>query len=586
MKFSFGPIARPIARSHSRSLAHFRHLHSLATAFVLALAFGLPSLPAMDDGEVGQPPETGEDEVLGEPLGEAGSETAPVVPVIELPPPPDGPDPLASTMRVNSTLQPFDARLPWRKANIGSRSGLGILIAEQKVLVTASLVADATHIELEQPESARKVSARVLAVDYEAELAILTTAADEDADIFFAGTEPIELDDPAATGDSLHVWQIEANGRPVVTPVQLLRIEVGRYNLDTQQLLTYLGQGSIRSHVGSYTVPVMREGKLTGMMMRYDNNQQMSTILPAPIIQKFLTSLEDGRIRGFPNLGIQFSPTLDEQFRRYLGIDDITGGIFIRRVLADSSAAKAGLLAGDVLLAADNYNIDARGFYEDPVFGRLAMSHLFSGSRLVGDELEVIVWRDNREVTINVMLERREAVDFLVEPHMIDRATPFIICGGLVFQELTEPYLRSFGRNWSSDAPFRLLQAWRNPELHEDQGSRKLVFLNGVIPTPAVQGYEQLSGLIVTRANGIDIHKIEDLARALDQPVLQLADRPVGALHIIEFTDFPYIIHVDAEAAQRDDRTVIQGNFRIPELRRLRDEPLPDRAPVEAGPSR
>lgn len=549
------------------------------TALILLLTLGLASAPAMDDGE---PMPPGDDPV-GETLDQADPGGQPTAPVIELPPPADGPDPLVSTIRVNSTLQPNDPRLPWRKANIESRSGLGVLIADHQVLITASMVADATHIELEQPESGRKVSGRVLAVDHEAELAIVTTAEDEDADLFFAGTEPIELDEPATTGDSLHVWQIEANGRPVVTPVQLLRIEVGRYNLDTQQLLTYQGQGSIRSHAGSYTVPVMRDGRLTGLMMRYDNNQQLSTILPAPIIQQFLASLDNGRTRGFPNLGIQFSPTLDEQFRRYLGIDDITGGIFIRRVLPGSSAEKAGIQEGDVLLAADNYNIDARGFYEDPVFGRLAMSHLFSGSRLVGDELEVIVWRDNQEVTLNVLLDRRDFADFLVEPHMIDRATPFIIAGGLVFQELNEPFLRAFGRNWSNDAPARLLQAWRNPELFEQEGRRKLVFLNGVIPTPAVQGYEQLGALIVARVNGIAIHKIEDLARALEQPVRQLHDQPVDDLHIIEFTDFPYIIHVDAAAAERDNAAIIQGTYRIPETSRMRAEPLAERTRPEAA---
>ncbi len=524
-------------------------------------------LQAMDD-DGDMPPDS---PATGESLDETGSDMPvdPGVPVVEMPPPPDGPDPLASVIRVNSTLQANDPRVPWRKTGINSRSGLGILIQPHKILVTASLIADATHLELEQPESGRKVGARVLAVDYESELAILTTAEHEDADRFFAGTEPVELDDPASVGDQLHIWQIEANGRPVVTPVQLLRIEVGRYHLDTQQLLTYLGQGSLRSHAGSYTVPVMRDGRLSGMVMRYDNNQQLTTILPTPIIRQFLTDLEDGELGGFPNLGIQFSPTLDEQFRRYLGIDDITGGVFVRRVLPGSSAARAGIEVGDVLLAVDNYNIDARGFYEDPVFGRLAMSHLVSGARLVGEEVEAIVWRDGQEVVLGAVLERRPPTDFLVEPHLIDRATPYVICGGLVFQELTEPYLRAFGRNWSDDAPFRLLHAWRNPEYYEEQGWRKLVFLNAVIPTPAVQGYERLSSLILTKANGREIRKIEDLVEAIDHPD--------NGLHTFEFSDYPFLIHVDAEAAERDNQQVITDYYRIPALSRARDQPLPER---------
>lgn len=554
----------------TRRLRQLVQVHPLAArVLALAVVLALPwsgAMHAMDEGDM---PPAEPDQDGAETLNEAGLPDDPVMPVVELPPPPDGPDPLASAIRVNSTLQGNDARIPWRKTNINSRSGLGILIEPHKVLVTASLIADATHIELEQPDSGRKAGAAVVAVDYDSELAVLTTAPDEDADSFFAGTEPVELDDPAAVGDRLHIWQIEANGRPVVTPVQLLRIEVGRYNLDTQQLLTYLGQGSLRSHAGSYTVPVMRDGRLSGLVMRYDNNQQVTTILPAPIIRQFLTDLEDGELGGFPNLGIQFSPTLDEQFRRYLGIDDITGGVFVRRVLPGSSAAKAGIEVGDVLLAIDNYNIDARGFYEDPVFGRLAMSHLVSGARLAGDEVEIIVWRGDREVVLSTALDRRPPGDFLVEPHLIDRATPYVIAGGLVFQELTEPYLRSFGRNWSDDAPFRLLHAWRHPEYFEDQGWRKLVFLNAVIPTPAVQGYERLAALILKRANGRDIRQIEDLVEALEHPE--------DGLHVFEFGDYPYLVHVDAAAAERDNQQVITDYYRIPALSRMRDQPLPDR---------
>ena len=76
-----------------------------------------------------------------------------------------------SVVRVNTTMQSFNLIQPWQKAAPSSRLGLGAVLPGGRVLVTAQMVTDATYIELEKADTAAKAIAKVVAVDYEANLA-------------------------------------------------------------------------------------------------------------------------------------------------------------------------------------------------------------------------------------------------------------------------------------------------------------------------------------------------------------------------------------------------------------------------------
>src|SRR4051812_29000034 len=84
-----------------------------------------------------------------------------------------------SIVRVNVTSQPYDFRRPWGKRPPYSRKAIGSVLENDRVLVTAELVANSNYIELENAEGGRKVPATVEIVDYECNLALLRT---DDAD--------------------------------------------------------------------------------------------------------------------------------------------------------------------------------------------------------------------------------------------------------------------------------------------------------------------------------------------------------------------------------------------------------------------
>ena len=470
------------------------------------------------------------------------------------------PSPERSILRVNVTNQPHNFALPWQKRQPGSKQGLGALLDGRRVLVTAELIQDASYLEFEVASTGKKLTAQVATVDYEANLALLIPK--DDPEDFFDGLVPFPISvTPPKNGDRFEVWQFEANGTPVTSSITYETARLGRYFIDGSYFLQFDANGAVNYREGSFTLPVIQNGHLAGMLLSYDSDDQVATILPFPIIRAFLDDAADGAYAGFPSFGIKFSPTLDDQLRTYLKLPEGNGGVMVTGVMPETSAAIAGLKEGDVLLEIGGYKLDARGNYQDPTWGLLAMGHLVKGANTVGTELPMKISRDGQPMDLTLKLARKEPRDFLVDPYVFDRGPRYLILGGLVFSELTRTYLEAFGNDWRDRAPFEFVFAVQNPEKFARDGRKKLVFLAGALPSQSTIGYEGVRGAFIEKVNGQAINDIKDLSAALANPI--------DGLHKIEIDEVPYTLYLDAALAAEDNKTLLPQRYRITELQRL-----------------
>ncbi|HSI14254.1 MAG TPA: PDZ domain-containing protein [Chthoniobacter sp.] len=461
-----------------------------------------------------------------------------------------------SVVRVNVTQQPWDFARPWGKRPPYSRRAIGTVLSENRVLVTAELVANANYVELEAPDGGLKVPATVEVVDYEANLALLK--AEDPA--FLKPFKALELTH-AFIGDTLSVWQLESTGILLVTKGQMTTAEVTRYPIDDSPLLVYRMTTPLQFRDSSFTLPVVKDGKLAGLIMRYDNTTNNAEILPAQVIEHFLQDAKKAPYEGFARVGIYSSPTRDPQFRRYLGLDgNIVGGIYVSDVQSDSPAAKGGLEKGDVLLQVDGQAVDQDGNYKDPEYGKLALAHLFSTRHYDGDVVKCIVFRKGEKKELSVTLKHRPVESYVIEPYVIDRAPKFYVLGGLVLEELSRQYLKEYGAEWQKKAPEQFVYFDRQQnELFKD-GPKKIVFLNRILPSDITVGYEELNQLIVKKVNGMDIQSLADIPAALN--------RATNGLHKIEFDGEPRIIYLDAAQVSANE-AAFQQKYRLPALQRL-----------------
>lgn len=466
------------------------------------------------------------------------------------------PDVKNSLVRVNSTQQSWSSSQPWDKSAASSRGALGVLLENKQILTTAEMAANSTYIELENADNTRTLAAKVVAIDYESNLALLAPN-NGDTKNFFSGLKPLTLGGATKIGAKVDVWQLEDNGMPLITQATIQGADIVSSFTTGHYFLTYEAKGSMQSATSSFSLPVVQNGKLLGMLSSYDSKDQIIDIIAPEIISAFLADAADGEYLGFPSLGISINSTVDPNFRLWLKIPEEVGGLYITNVRKGSSADKAGVLKGDVLLSIAGKAIGRRGYYDDESYGRLFWSHLVRGSHKVGDEIKLTVLREGEEKEMTATLTRPGKR--LIPAHMLDQAPNYLVKGGFIFQELSATYLTAFGKDWQNTAPLNLLDAIASPEDYEE-GRNKLVFLSATIPTPATTGYERIRNFIIAKVNGQEIADIASLIKAFQTP-------GEDGLHTIEFVDGkPKTIYLDSKASDAIDAELVKRG--IPALSR------------------
>ncbi len=461
-----------------------------------------------------------------------------------------------SLVRVNVTGQPYDYFRPWQKKAPFSKRALGAVLPNNRVLVTADLVANQNYVELERAESGEKTAASVVVIDYEANLALIEPS-DKN---FLKGLQPLELALDTVVGDRLSAWQLEATGALVVTEGIVTTIGITRYPADVADFLTYRLSIPMQYRDNSYTVPLVKNNKLAALLLRYEPRSQVLDAIPAPIIAHFLKDAAGEKYQGFPSLGISFFPTRDPQLRAYAGETTKTGGVYITSVEPGLPAAKAGLQPGDIVTAVENHDIDQNGNYVDALYGKLGFSNLLTAKKYVGDSVALHVMRAGKALTLNVKLEHRAEEDYVIPPYNIDDPPSYYVLGGLIFQELTRQYLKEWGNNWEKDAPqdFVYLDKYQS-ELYPE-GKRRVVILSQVLPANSTIGYDDFSYLVIKKVNEKEIHSLADLAEAVKTPL--------NGFNVIQTVDDPKQLALDAAqvAAEAD---ALQKNYGLPALQRL-----------------
>ena len=462
-----------------------------------------------------------------------------------------------SLVRVNVTGQPYDYARPWQKKAPFQKRALGAVLPKGRVLVTADLVANQNYVELERAETGDKTAAEVRVVDYEANLALVEPTEKK----FLDGLAPMQLALDTVVGDRVAALQLEPTGALVLTEGLLTTVQMMRYPAEISQFLTYRISMSMQYRDNSYTIPITKNNKLAGLLLRYEPRSQVMDAIPAPIIAHFLKEADDRNYRGFPAAGFTFFPTRDPQLRKFAGQTGKPGGVYVMSLEPNMGAAKAGLQVGDIITAIGNHDIDANGNYVDAMYGKLEFTNLITSRAFVGDTLSFHIQRNGKPMTLSVVLERRAAEDYVIPPYNFDEPPPYVVLGGLVFQELSRPFLKEWGGNWHKDAPQRFVYLDRFQSELFPEGNRRVVILTQVLPTNSTIGYDEFSYLEVTKVNGKPVTSLRDVVEAAKEPI-------DGGFIKIETHEDPKQLALDASQIAEEAQT-IQENYGLPALQRL-----------------
>lgn len=427
---------------------------------------------------------------------------------------------------------------PWSKRT-ESIQKTGLVVGPRQILTTADQLADRTLVRLQKSGRGKWWNAEVEWVDYHANLAIVTTA---DA-AFWNGLAPATLADPIpGKGEAQLVrWR---EGTLEARKGEINRVTVKRGRLTFMDHLHLDVDCDIKN--AGWAEVVVAGSKVIGITSWSEGSSCVA--LPSPFIRSILEARKRGTYRGLGFFAFTWQRSENPALHKRLRVPGEPRGVVVIEVPA-KPGLDGTLKPQDLILQVDGFDIDIQGDYADPFYGNLSLENLATRQHWAGDEVPLKVWRAGQMLDIRYRLPKADYAIRLVPQAVFDQEPEYLVVGGLVFQPLTEPYLRSWGTDWRRRVPFRLAYYEQEKPTAERPS---LVILSVVLPDPYNLGYQDYRYVAVNRVNGEKIARLADVYRALE--------KPLNGFHVVDFdfNDSLQRLVLDADKAEAATQRVLK----------------------------
>lgn len=410
-----------------------------------------------------------------------------------------------AVIHIEVTSKQYNYIQPWARTEAKVYK-CGVVIEDHQIITTAENLADQTLIRLKKQGSGLFSLGHVVWIDYQANLAALTT----DEKDFWTGLTPAKLADPVPisgparilrwNNDHLENRQGDIE-RMTVDDAALSFVSVPALKIDS----TIPGAG--------YGEAVTVNDKLIGLA--YQQDGEAVSAVPTSFISSILQARKNKTYTGIGYFDFTWDPVDNPLCLDYLKLPGPPRGVVVKET-GLKPGVESPVKSHDVILQIDGFAIDAQGNYIDPQYKKLMLENLSSRNKWAGMDCKMKIWRDGKEQDIVYKLPKADYADELIPNQWFDKDPEYVLAGGFVFAPLTNAYLRSWGVNWRQRAPFRLFY-YNMDKVRPDRPQR--VVLSQVLPDPINIGYESLRNTVIDEINGIKIKTIGDVATALKSPV-------------------------------------------------------------------
>ena len=448
--------------------------------------------------------------------------------------------PEAAVVEIEITKKTYDYRMPWVSRNEQTHKN-GILIGQNQILTTADGFSGQYLCRITKGGESRQYTAQIKWIDFYANIAML----DVSEPIFWQDMEPVKLAKKIPQSGDLQIYRWRS-GRIEERAAEIIRL----YN-DTNKMsfLQHLKLSASSEITGAGWAEVVFDGaQLVGLTESASKDNRFN-ILPAPFIASVIEHNQNADNPGLGYFDFVWMNTKNPALLKSKGLNMPNRGVVVTEVggrrLADSN-----LKSSDVILTIDGFEVDSEGKYLDPNYGRLSISGLATRAHSAKDIISMTIWRDQAIQSIAYTLPRAQFCKSLIPSESYDAPPHYLVAGGLLFQPLDGPLMRSLGKN----KPILLDYYSERPLL---EGRDGIVLLSAVLPDDYNRGYEDIRYAIVDQINGLAIHKLEDVKTALAEPE--------ASFHRIQFMpdETTHQIVLDSTEMPSATERVLQ-HYRIP----------------------
>jgi hypothetical protein len=451
------------------------------------------------------------------------------------------PDWKASLVTLDIKRKRYDYFQPWTRP-LENAQKLGVVAGSKEILTTAEGLADNTLLRAQKNGRGSWFVGSVKWIDYHANLAMVTVGDEH----FWDDLKPVSFGKPASVGTPMSLLRWKAG------KIEQFRAEFKQYAVEDSRLsYASYAQLELTSEIDAAggAEPVVSGGKVLGLVSAREGNNCRA--IPAAFLRRITEAHTKEMYPGLGFFDFVWEPGQNPATLKLLRDPDLNKGVVI--IDAPERAGSEGLKARDVLLQVDGSDIDSTGDYNDPDYGFLSLENLATRAKWAGDRIPLTVLREGKKITVDFKIPKVDYPAKLVPDELFDQPPQYMIVGGLVFEPLSNSYLRSWGSDWRHRAPFRL-NYYNNESPTKERPS--LVLLSQVLPDPFNLGYQDDRFLVVDKVNGVKIAKLKDLQAALE--------KPVDGFHVIEFMSGERVLKAVLDAATEKEATRrILENYRI-----------------------
>jgi len=452
-------------------------------------------------------------------------------------------EPEKSLVKITVTSQDVNHSAPWKRLTPEKSVLSGCLIESEFILTHSASMEKAVLIEIVKPGESRRYEADLILYDRQSSLAFLK-ARDSS---FYKEMIPLKLSEVKKPKDEVSFYSWDNGGRFRIYKARYLKTDIEYLNGSGFSLYHQFDQDAQQINEGN---PVIYKDRLYGISSYRDTAKK---IVYVSALENLHRILKDMKLEGMPLFHISSVYMKgDKNLKKSLGLNQSEEGIYISDITYVSSGYET-LQQKDVILEIDGYNIDDQGLIEYPPYGKINYKAVISLLHQVGDTVEMKIFREGAYENIQFELIPYNETKFTIPPRSENAIPDFFLFGGLLFQELSLDYLKTWGKEWEKIGDTRMLFYANNNAVLPDSKIKRYVILNKVFPHEINTGYQSYSQLILSTINDTEI---TDLKNAWD--IIQKSEGYIR----FKFIGGTLVV-LDKEKAEKVSEELLKG-YQIP----------------------
>ena len=413
-----------------------------------------------------------------------------------------------SVVKVFSTLRRPDPFKPWSKAAPADITGSGVVIEGKRILTNAHVVNYASQVQIQANQAGDKVSATVVAVARDMDLAILKL----DDESFFDTHAPVARASVLPNvRDQVFAYGYPTGGTSLsITKGIVSRIEFVNYSLDTAGLRIQIDAAINPGNSGG---PAIAGDTMVGLAFGTATNaQNIGYIIPNEEVELFLKDVADGRYDGKPSLLAETQTLENPVLRNFLKLDKSVAGAVVQSPGTDSAAYP--LKEWDVITKIGDSPIDNQAMIA--LGSNLRVRFQYRVQQLAKNgKVPLTIVRGGKELNVDVPVSSGRK---MLIPDLDGGYPSYFVYGPIVFSRATAEFLSFMTSNPGAlnaygfiGSPLVTHRADSPSAEHEEL----VVVSSPFFPHKLVTGYTSRFGAVIKSINKVPVRSLAHLVTLL-----------------------------------------------------------------------